>query len=251
MQYQKIKGHCIYMHKNKINGKIYIGQAKGYLCQRWRKNGQGYKESPYFYRAIQKYGWDNFEHTVLIDGLTQEEANQKQQDFIRLYKTMDANFGYNLQAGGGVGHQLAVESRRKISQAQKGVKIPVVCIQTGEFFDSLTEAAKKISKVDLTKDCRESKNILKKPVKEKLLQLMGFIGAILKTIQNRKSKLKCSKGQNKKLLLNVFRQEMFLLVSQKHLENTIFQELEFLMFYRVPHILVEDFTGREFKEIQG
>lgn len=35
---------CIYLHKNKINHKVYIGQTKTPLNLRW-KNGNGYKNS--------------------------------------------------------------------------------------------------------------------------------------------------------------------------------------------------------------
>ena len=49
--------YVIYMHKNKINGKVYIGQT----CQnppekRWA-NGKGYSHNPYFTEAIEKYGF--------------------------------------------------------------------------------------------------------------------------------------------------------------------------------------------------
>ena len=66
----------IYLHKNKINNKVYIGQTK---CvnpnNRWR-NGTHY-ENTLFGKAIQKYGWDNFEHIILENNIeTQEEAKQ-------------------------------------------------------------------------------------------------------------------------------------------------------------------------------
>ena len=41
----------IYMHKNKINNKIYIGQTIQKPEQRW-KNGKAYKPCSYFYAAI-------------------------------------------------------------------------------------------------------------------------------------------------------------------------------------------------------
>ena len=42
--------------------------------QRWQ-NGKHYKTCPYFYNAIEKYGWDNFEHIILQKNLSQEQAN--------------------------------------------------------------------------------------------------------------------------------------------------------------------------------
>ena len=66
---------CVYTHTNKINGKKYVGQTCQIPEKRW-KNGNGYKRNPYFYNAIQKYGWDNFEHQILASDLTLEEASQ-------------------------------------------------------------------------------------------------------------------------------------------------------------------------------
>ena len=51
---------CIYMHKNKINGKVYIGQTiQDDPNKRW-KNGHNYKTCTFFAHAIKKYGWNNF-----------------------------------------------------------------------------------------------------------------------------------------------------------------------------------------------
>ena len=49
----------IYLHRNKINNKVYIGQTIQPVENRW-KNGNGYKTCSYFYNAIQKYGWGKF-----------------------------------------------------------------------------------------------------------------------------------------------------------------------------------------------
>ena len=93
--------YCIYMHKNKINGKIYIGQtSQNPPSLRWGKNGQNYKKSSYFYNAILKYGWDNFEHIILKQNLTQDQANQQEEYYIKKYNTIDERYGYNLRYGG-------------------------------------------------------------------------------------------------------------------------------------------------------
>lgn len=89
----------IYMHKNKINGKVYIGQTKQTLNHRWN-NGKGYDRCPYFYNAIKKYGWENFEHMLIIDGLTKEQADELEKEFIQKYKSYDMEYGYNISLGG-------------------------------------------------------------------------------------------------------------------------------------------------------
>lgn len=113
---------CIYIHTNKINGKKYIGQT----CQnpkiRW-KNGSNYRSSTYFYSAIQKYGWDNFEHKVVAKNLTKKEADIIEKTLIKCFNTMDAYFGYNLCSGGSRGVQNKI-TRKKISMANKGKKKP-------------------------------------------------------------------------------------------------------------------------------
>ena len=58
--------YYVYSHRNKINNKIYIGITKQNPTVRWGVDGKRYKDSPRFWNAIQKYGWDNFEHEIFI-----------------------------------------------------------------------------------------------------------------------------------------------------------------------------------------
>lgn len=104
------------MHRNKINGKKYIGQAKGNPQKRWSK---GYKGCTVFNNAIQKYGWDNFEHIILADDLTIDEANYYEIQFIKMFKTTNRKYGYNLQFGGNNGKQ-SLETREKIRRSNIG-----------------------------------------------------------------------------------------------------------------------------------
>ena len=89
----------MYTHINKINGKQYIGITCQTEDQRFR-NGQGYKRSKYFYKAIQKYGWDAFEHIVLYRELSEEEAKAKEIELIAKYDTRNPDKGYNVTPGG-------------------------------------------------------------------------------------------------------------------------------------------------------
>lgn len=119
----------VYCHLNKVNEKKYIGITCQSLSQRFRK-GNGYKNSPYFYNAIQKYGWHNFEHQVLYSGLTEKEAKEKEIEMIAKYHTTDPVFGYNLTPGGEgysgkdnpwFGKHHTEESKQKMSQSRKGI----------------------------------------------------------------------------------------------------------------------------------
>ena len=92
--------YLIYKHTNTINGKVYIGQTGRSIKQRWGNNGQYYKQGSKFWNAIQKYGWQNFSHEILIDNIsTRAEANQLEQYYIEaVYDSVKT--GYNISKGG-------------------------------------------------------------------------------------------------------------------------------------------------------
>lgn len=94
------KVYIVYQHINKINGKSYIGITCQPTCRRWGKDGQKYCECPHLWHAIQKYGWNNFDHKILYTGLTHDEACETEKRLIAEYKTTDPNFGYNISKGG-------------------------------------------------------------------------------------------------------------------------------------------------------
>lgn len=95
------KKYCVYMHRNKINGKKYIGITCQKPNRRWQ-NGNGYK-TKYFFNAIQKYGWGNFEHIILQNNLSFEDAKQLEVKYIAEFHTCiydDECYGYNATFGG-------------------------------------------------------------------------------------------------------------------------------------------------------
>ena len=90
----------LYMHVNKTNGKVYIGQTKKSYGSRWN-NGKGYRGCSRFANAIKKYGWhEGFEHLSLIEGLSKIEADYFERFFIAFFDSQNPEFGYNLTAGG-------------------------------------------------------------------------------------------------------------------------------------------------------
>lgn len=164
-----VRDRVIYKHTCKSTGKIYIGQTNN-ISARWKPSA--YKNCIKFYNAIQKYGWDDFEHEILESNLTLSEANEKEKYYINFYNSVEN--GYNLNYGGnsklaseetkqkmsdtrkGVPH--SEEHSKSISEALKGYKQsekhrknnrmaqhrnPVKCIETGEKYDSLAEAERK------------------------------------------------------------------------------------------------------------
>ena len=115
---KNIKTWKVYIHINKINNKKYIGiTSENNPNKRW-KNGAGYKKQ-IFYNAIQKYGWNNFQHKILYQNLTETEAKQKEIELIALYNTNNNLYGYNQTKGGDSLPEKSIELKSKISQSLK------------------------------------------------------------------------------------------------------------------------------------
>lgn len=163
--------YVVYVHHNKINGKRYIGITKR-PRKRWYGKGKAYEKCVFFAAAIRKYGWDNFTHYFLEDGLTLEEAGTLERKYIARYRTTDKRFGYNLAEGGqnaptmlgkhhseetkkkmsesATGRTVSEEQKRKHSECMTGLMVgsrnpkstPVICLNTGEVYETQRAAAK-------------------------------------------------------------------------------------------------------------
>ena len=96
---------CVYYHRNKINGKYYVGISKN-TKQRWSSNGRQYVGSHHFWKAIQKYGWDNFDHVILIENLEKEQAKMIQIYLIAKFDLRNPDIAYNITKGGDTGNGL-------------------------------------------------------------------------------------------------------------------------------------------------
>ena len=110
--------YTVYMYTNIQNGKIYIGRTKNTLEQRAQTNGCNYKNCTDFYKAIQEYGWESFQPTILKECETVQEANQWEKYYIQEYDSMNPNIGYNIEHGGNDGPQ-SEKTRKKISENAK------------------------------------------------------------------------------------------------------------------------------------
>ena len=116
--------YTVYMHVNSINGKRYIGITKQKPEYRWRSDGSGYFRSPHFWGAIQKYGWNNFKHIILLENADRNFACDMEQELIDLYHTRDRRCGYNMTAGGdgSRGWKPSAETLAKRSAKLRGIK---------------------------------------------------------------------------------------------------------------------------------
>lgn len=91
--------YYVYIH-TLPNNKVYIGITHQNCNRRWRNNGKGYRNNKYFYNAINKYRWENIKHEILFENLTKEEAEQKEIELIKQYKSNNKKYGYNIANGG-------------------------------------------------------------------------------------------------------------------------------------------------------
>lgn len=117
--------YTVYMHENKRNHKKYIGITSKDPEKRWLK-GKNYRTCRAIRRAFEKYGWDGFEHKILFQGLTKEEACEKEIQLISEYDTRNPKHGYNICVGGGgtVGCVMTEDSRRRWREKMTGPNNP-------------------------------------------------------------------------------------------------------------------------------
>lgn len=112
--------YTVYMHISKTTGKKYIGiTCQNPWTRRFNGNGSGYKNCVHFWNAINKYGWNDFDHVILETCETEKEAMRLERKYIKQFKSNDAAFGYNIKEGGE--HQeYPEEICKRISDARKG-----------------------------------------------------------------------------------------------------------------------------------
>lgn len=87
----------IYLTKNSVNGKIYIGQSSKDSNKSKRYLGSGSR----LLKAVKKYGRENFIKFILKDNISNLDLLAYYEIFyIALYKSQDPKIGYNIQSGG-------------------------------------------------------------------------------------------------------------------------------------------------------
>lgn len=109
----------IYAFKNKINGKMYVGQTTRTLEERTNEHLRHNKTA--FDKALSKYGISNFEYKVIDTATTIEELNTKEIYWIKKLNSLAPN-GYNLCFGGNntLGYNHRKDTKEKMRLAKKG-----------------------------------------------------------------------------------------------------------------------------------
>jgi len=119
----------VYKATNKINGKSYIGQTTQKLrvrrnCHKTQAFSNKIKDT-YFYRAIKKYGFNNFKWEIIEHCDSKEEMDEMEFHYIKQYNSF-GDGGYNLTFGGEGGMvgikraPFSKEARKKMSEAKQG-----------------------------------------------------------------------------------------------------------------------------------
>ncbi len=132
--------YCVYCHTSP-SGKKYYGITKN-PRKRWG-NGSGYSRNPHFHNAIVKYGWDNFTHEILHEGLSWEAAGELERQYIEAYHTNDFEYGYNRSVGGEnplLGRAYSDEERRYRSERMRGNTYGLGYKHTDEARQKISEA---------------------------------------------------------------------------------------------------------------
>ena len=154
----------IYMVRNKINNKCYFGQTaqKGGFDERYRNSFPKNTHNDHIKRAIEKYGWENFEVVKEFDSSNDPKELGRLEDlYIKMWNTTDKKYGYNKRFGS-VHGKPNDETREKLSQVQydengrhrndKRVK----CLDNGVIYDSVKIASQTlgINSSGIAKCCR-------------------------------------------------------------------------------------------------
>lgn len=107
----------IYVIQNTINGKRYVGQTKRPSVRRYQHWTSKNENLP-LVRAMLKYGHDNFTFTI-IEECEDEMSDERERHWIRDHRSIEYDFGYNLESGGNATKSLGEETRKRISVAQR------------------------------------------------------------------------------------------------------------------------------------
>jgi GIY-YIG catalytic domain len=114
----------IYIIRNKLNGKCYIGQTiKKRVEQRWsehRRQPQGCLKD-----AFMKYGLNNFEFSSIIE-IPESDGWRELLDAREIFEIKERNTlvpnGYNIEEGGNKNKIIQMETKIKLSNTLKGRK---------------------------------------------------------------------------------------------------------------------------------
>lgn len=158
----KLKG-IIYLIRNKVDGKCYVGQTKHSFVERYSYEWTKSINTLYLKNAIEKYGKDNFEVNILEHSIkTIEELNRLEEENAVKYNCYSPN-GYNLRCCGNNYYKIITPEQLKILKNINAKTVKVKNIKTGEIIEIH----------NISDFCRD-KNITIGPLHRVLNESVGF-----------------------------------------------------------------------------
>lgn len=117
------KSGIVYCCKNDINGKVYIGETKRSLRERWIEHKYIFEKrgkpnvNMAIYDAIRKYGEDNFSIFILEDNLSDDDLRKEREKYwISQYNSFvdfKNSSGYNMTIGGNIDTTFSILKGKK------------------------------------------------------------------------------------------------------------------------------------------
>jgi hypothetical protein len=107
------KEHKVYLLKNTVNNKVYIGATTQEYKVRMN-NGTGYRLCPAVYAAIKEYGADKFSYETLDTASSKKDAADLERKYIELYDSRNPEKGYNMRKGGAGSDGVLTEVGREV-----------------------------------------------------------------------------------------------------------------------------------------
>lgn len=141
----------IYLIRNKVNNKIYIGQTTRGFNRRYPCGGEGIERVHKYYlmnlkyddgsvnmhllKAIEKYGHDSFEINEEFDiAYNLKELNRLEYMYIKAYNSTSQKYGYNIKHGG--------DNHKHSSSSKVRDGVMIVCLNDNKIYRSYEEASK-------------------------------------------------------------------------------------------------------------
>lgn len=109
-RYKNNNKYTVYIHivPQNLSNYNYDKYYVGVTCQkpeaRWGKNGVNHKNI-HFYDAINKYGWDNIIHLIIVSEICEDSAFYLEKQLIKCLMSDKREYGYNISSGGEGGNR--------------------------------------------------------------------------------------------------------------------------------------------------
>lgn len=142
----------VYMIKNTINNKVYIGQTYKRFEDRYGTNGihsvLTISKNEHLKNSIRKYGTECWEISILEETDSREELNIYEDLYILQYNSTDKKYGYNKKTGGDTWKftEETKEKMRQINIEMRGKR--VICLNNLKVYESISTAARELGNVN-------------------------------------------------------------------------------------------------------